>query len=77
MKQILATLALALALAIASSGPAYAHGDSGSYTIVNGDLSLWTIALKLDINFGALLDANWDQPMLSPCLRVGDQVRLP
>lgn len=77
MRKILLTLALALAFAIASAGPAYAHGESGNYTVVEGDLSLWTIALKLDISFGALLDANWDAPMLSTCLRVGDSVRLP
>ena len=49
----------------------------GSYTVVSGDLSLWTIALKLDISFGALLDANFDQPMLLTCLSIGDSVRLP
>lgn len=68
---------LALALAALSTSPAFAHGDSGGYTVQQGDLSLWSISIKLDIPFGALLDANYDQPMLSTCLRVGDQVRLP
>ena len=75
MKKLVITLALSLALLAPVS--AYAHGDTGEYTVIDGDLSLWSIALKLDINFGALLDENQDQPMLATCLRVGDKVQLP
>lgn len=77
MKNALVIALLVLALALFSAVPAFAHGDSGGYTVVDGDLSLWSISVKLDISFGDLLDVNQDQPMLSTCLRVGDSVRLP
>ena len=77
MRKLISSLALTAALALTSAVPAFAHGNSGSYTVVAGDLSLWTIALKLNISFGALLDANYLQPMLSTCLRIGDSVILP
>ena len=77
MKKALTVLALATTLTLSTASPAFAHGDSGNYTVVDGDLSLWSISIKLGIFFGDLLDANWDQPMLSTCLRVGDSVRLP
>ncbi len=77
MRKAMSSLALTAALAIASAVPAFAHGNSGGYTVVDGDLSLWTIAIKLGVNFGALLDANYLQPMLATCLRVGDSIILP
>lgn len=77
MKQALLVLALVAVLAVGSAVPAYAHDGSGDYTVVQGDLSLWTIAIKLGISFGALLDANWDNPGLSECLMLGDRVELP
>ena len=52
--------------------------DSGStYTVQDGDSSLWSIADKLGVSFGALLAAN-SGPGLDPDLiRVGDVVSLP
>lgn len=46
-----------------------------TYTVSDGDLSLWTISQKLGISFGALLDANSEG---SPDLiHVGDVIILP
>jgi len=48
--------------------------NNGSYTVQDGDLSLWTISQKLGISFGALLDANSGDADL---IRVGDHINLP
>jgi len=47
--------------------------QSSSYTIQDGDLSLWSISQKYGIPFGALLDANPN----SDLIRVGDRINLP
>ena len=46
------------------------------YTVARGDLSLWTIAGKLDIPFGSLLDANWHMENVN-LIHVGDVIKLP
>ena len=45
-----------------------------TYTVQDGDLSLWSISQSLGISFGALLDANPTDPDL---IHVGDVIYLP
>ncbi len=79
MKRLLVPLALAVALLLVPMFPVQAHsgnGGEGYYQVQNGDLSLWTIAIRLDLPFGVLLDLNWDNEAIQ-CLMIGDYVRVP
>ena len=71
MKMVIVVLAV-LILALTAI-PAHA---GHTYTVQEGDMSLWCIADDLGISFGALLDANWE--LENPDLiYVGDVILLP
>ncbi len=50
------------------------EASGNAYTVQDGDLSLWSISQKYGISFGALLDANPENPNL---IRVGQTIALP